>query len=465
MADIDTLINGNLSSEHVHSLNIVAKEITGAKATVAEIDAAAIITGSIDTNKVTIHSDDGSMNLTGSLQQFYDENGVVRIQMGKDGKGNFTFGIFDETGTGVILNDQGLGERGIADGVIVNEHISSDTRIPGTKLDIDDVVWCINNSINNENDRKISYQKIRVDKTGNSLEVEFGELAEQVEWDRNRITSVATQVVANQNNIKTLMERVEIDDGGDGEGTSITEQLSSLTQTVEGITTEVSELETKYNEVSGKVDSVSDKQSTLEQTVDGFKLSVESTYVSKEAFDAEVEDLNAKINNVDVEISDDKIMSIVSSTFYSKEQVDSAISSSATATLDDVNSLYAKKDDLLNYRQETNSQLSQTSDEIMMKFTESLQYVTDVEGELTQFREEVSTKIRFSSDGIELGKTDSPFKTVLDNERLAFIEENNTVAYISNNKMNITNVEVQDELIMGNFSWVNINNHLRLRRR
>ncbi len=456
VADIDILISGNLSSEHVHSLNIVAKDMVADNATVAEINAAAIIAGSIDTNKVTIHSDDGSMNLTGSLQQFRDENGVVRIQMGKDGQGNFTFGLFDESGTGVILNDQGLGERGIADGVIVDSHISSDTRIPGTKLDIDDVVWCINNSINNENDRKISYQKIRVDKTGNSLEVELGSLEKQIKWDKERITEVATKVVANEKNIKTLMEKIEIDDGGEGEGTTITEQLSSLKQTVDGITTEVSELETKYDEVSGKVASVSDKQSTLEQSVDGFKLEVESNYTTKQELSNTKTELEAKITNASLNITDEQILSIVSKSYYTKTEVDTSI--------DSLDGKYAQVSDVENLKEEYSSQMNQTAEDITMKFNESKSYTKEIQDELITFREDFETNIKFSAQGIELGKTNSPFKATFDNERLAFFEDDVVVAYVSNNRMNATNVSVQNELAIGDYKWVSTSNgHLRLK--
>lgn len=456
VADIDTLINGNLSSEHVHSLNIVAKDMVADNATVAEINAAAIIAGSIDTNKVTIHSDDGSMNLTGSLQQFKDENGVVRIQMGKDGQGNFTFGLFDESGEGVILSDQGLGERGLAEGVIVDSHINPDANIPGTKLDIGSIIGCINSGTNNPNQNTISYKKIYVDESDDTLNVVFGEIEKQVEYDANRLTTLETEVSVNAEKIELLMERTEIDDGGEDEGTTLREQVSQLTQTVEGITTDVSELETKYDEVSGKVASVTDKQSTLEQTVDGFKLDVQSNYTTKQELSSTKTELEAKINNASLNITDEQILSVVSKSYYTKTEVDTSI--------DSLDGKYAQVSDVENLREEYSSQMSQTAEDITMKFNESKYYTKEIQDELINFKEDFETNIKFSTQGIELGKTNSPFKATFDNERLAFFEDGVVVAYISNNRMNATNVSVQNELAIGNYKWVSTSNgHLRLK--
>ena len=48
------------------------------------------------------------MTLRGNLLQFKDSNGIVRIQIGKDSKGAYTFTLYDATGKGVLINQDGI---------------------------------------------------------------------------------------------------------------------------------------------------------------------------------------------------------------------------------------------------------------------------------------------------------------------------------------------------------------------
>ena len=59
---------------------------------------------------------------------------------------------------------------------------------------------------------------------------------------------------------------------------------------------------------------------------------------------------------------------------------------------------------------------------------------------------------------MELGQINSPFTASLDNKKLAFLENDKEVAYISNNKMHITQAEIGHSLKIGNveqgfFTW------------
>ena len=106
LAEITTLVNGNLTSDNIQSMVITGDKFTVENgfiknAMIDSINANKINTGTINTNNVKIQSNDGSMILQGNLQQFKDKNGKVRIQLGKDAKGNFTFVLYDENGTGL----------------------------------------------------------------------------------------------------------------------------------------------------------------------------------------------------------------------------------------------------------------------------------------------------------------------------------------------------------------------------
>ena len=57
--------------------------------------------------------------------------------------------------------------------------------------------------------------------------------------------------------------------------------------------------------------------------------------------------------------------------------------------------------------------------------------------------------IRFKGALIELGKVGNSFTAELSNEELAFKEDGQTIAYISNQSLVITNAEIRNRLSLG----------------
>ena len=93
--------------------------------------------------------------------------------------------------------------------------------------------------------------------------------------------------------------------------------------------------------------------------------------------------------------------------------------------------------------------ITQNSTEIRMDFTA----ITD------EIKENVSTNqllleeyIRFKGALIELGKVGNAFTAELSNEELAFKENGQKIAYISNQSLVITNAEIRNKLSLGNES-------------
>ncbi len=105
------------------------------------------------------------------------------------------------------------------------------------------------------------------------------------------------------------------------------------------------------------------------------------------------------------------------------------------------------------------SYVVQTSQDITMNFNELRNYTTEVDGQLQELNDELRTYIRFDADGIELGKLGSAFLSRLSSSRLSFLQDQVEVAYVSNNKLYITDTEVNNKLTIGNgangyFDWV-----------
>ena len=119
----------------------------------------------------------------------------------------------------------------------------------------------------------------------------------------------------------------------------------------------------------------------------------------------------------------------------------------------------AKKADMTYVQSTVQSAQTQTAEAIENRFSESKTYTDNALGEYRQLKEDVYAWQRFSADGMEIGKSNSPFKTRLSNSRLSFLENDTEVAYIGESALNITNARVRQILSVGTetdgwFDWV-----------
>ena len=311
-AQIKTLVNGNLTSDNILSFNLTSEKVTVDDAFIKDamvdtISAAKINSGEINTNVVTIGSEDGGMLITGSTQQFKDKNGNVRIQIGKDASGDFTFVLYGEDGTGQLINQNGITASAISDGLIVNNMVSDNAAISGGKLDISSVIM----EINGDSSTTINSSKIYLNEQKQSLEVAFNSLKTKVdtiqevtiEGDLNAIVeqvqSNTTKIEANTENIGTLI----------AEDTVIKKQVTDLKGTVEKTET-----------------TLTSKYTSLNQSLEGFKTTVADTYATKSSVTDVVDNLNANYSTTSTMNSaiDQKVQEIsasVSSTYATKNEV------------------------------------------------------------------------------------------------------------------------------------------------
>ena len=257
-ADINTLVNGHLTSENIQSLHLTAANTTIENALIKDamidtLSASKINSGIINTNNVSIQSDDGSMLLQGNLQQFKDKDGKVRIQIGKDATGNFTFVLYDETGKGQLINQNGIqSSDAIKDGLIVDSKVADNANINGSKLDISSVISNINN-----NTSTIKASHIKFDDTEQTLDVSFNQLKKTVDTIKDitidgDLSSVIEQVTTNTTNIgiaqgqiSTLIDNTTITKQ-DGTVTQLKDEYNKTKDTVNEHSVTIGKLETNY---------------------------------------------------------------------------------------------------------------------------------------------------------------------------------------------------------------------------
>lgn len=123
-----------------------------------------------------------------------------------------------------------------------------------------------------------------------------------------------------------------------------------------------------------------------------------------------------------------------------------AISKTSSEIMSEVRETYISKTDLETVRRDFETSITQNSKEIRMDFTTITDEIKDNVASNQQLIEEY---IRFRGALIELGKVGNSFTAELSNEQLAFKENGQTIAYISNQSLVITNAEIRYKLSLG----------------
>ena len=188
VAAIDNLIAGNVSTELGHIIRLTAENVNIDEAVIRDLIASQITVsmlkaGTISSNKFDISSDDGGMTIVGNTMQFKDKSGNIRIQIGRDSNNDFTFVLYDETGTGVLIDSTGIKESAISDGLINNDMVADGT-LSKDKLSFDIV----------EGDGNGNLDAGKVIINGHGIDVEFTSVKQTITETNDRIDNLTDQI-------------------------------------------------------------------------------------------------------------------------------------------------------------------------------------------------------------------------------------------------------------------------------
>lgn len=160
----------------------------------------------------------------------------------------------------------------------------------------------------------------------------------------------------------------------------------------------------------------------------------------------------------DITAATDSITSTVSQTYATKDEVEQTY-----ATKSEVK----QTSDSLTVSIESNvSQINSVATDLQSTKTAVTDRLEDVDTSIgsvsNRLNEEIETRsayMRFeqtqSGDPLlELGASSSSSKVRLTNEKLSFVSNDSEVAYVSNDRLNINNATINNELVMGNFVWI-----------
>lgn len=140
------------------------------------------------------------------------------------------------------------------------------------------------------------------------------------------------------------------------------------------------------------------------------------------------------------------------------EKIDNELNNAIEYLSSDSKDLLKKYDGLnlenAKIRKELNTALKQTRDEFLFQFNNYKQLLDETGRVVEQRFNDFSRYIRFKNGNIELGDINSPFKALLTHEKISFLKADAEVAYLSKNKLYITDAYIINSLRIGNFEFV-----------
>ena len=276
VAKIQTLVNGNLTSENIHSLHLTSASVTVENgfiknAMIENLDVSKVNAGDISTNKFRIKSDDGGIEIVGATQQFKDKNNKVRVQIGRDKKNNFTFSLFDETGVGVLIDHTGIKKGAIANDLIVSDMIASDS-VGEKQINYSSFVTGFNKDTNTNT---IKSTKIMLNNQNQTLDIAFNSIKTQVDTTKALTESHSTTIGIMQGQISTAINNTQI--VKDGQTILLKDDYNRTVQTIDSMKNTIS---SHTSQISGLNSTVSTQGSSINQLKSQIALKVEQTDIT-----------------------------------------------------------------------------------------------------------------------------------------------------------------------------------------
>lgn len=148
------------------------------------------------------------------------------------------------------------------------------------------------------------------------------------------------------------------------------------------------------------------------------------------------------------------ITSLVSETEVISGQSQTALNT-ATAANNLANNV---NNDLQGYKTTVSTQFQQTSSSFEMQFNNVTDLINQVGDTESEHYDELHKYIRFVNGVIILGEEGNQLTAELSNTKLSFKQNGTEIAYVSNNKLYITNAEILTNVIIGNFEFTPRNN-------
>lgn len=315
------ITGGNIQTGGLTGDNLNMNTVFIRDANIIDMSAGKITSGEINTNQVTITSEDGGMKIIGATQQFLDKNNRIRIQLGQDAQGEFDFYILSEAGE-ILFNTRGITGNAIEQGLIKEEMIG-DGAVGGKKINWTSFSTEFNKDTNTNT---LKSSKILLDGTSQTLDIHFNKLESKVEENIETTISNTTQLNIADGKINTLIQDTTIIK--DGETIKLVDDYNRTTQTVSSMNSIIGNHTSQINEATGQITSVNTRISNVERDLNGLSSKVSATETNLNNNYSTTSAMNSAINQ-----SASSIRGEVSSTYVTNNTANNIFATKASMEL------------------------------------------------------------------------------------------------------------------------------------
>lgn len=135
--------------------------------------------------------------------------------------------------------------------------------------------------------------------------------------------------------------------------------------------------------------------------------------------------------------------------------VRASIQTEADSIRQEVSANYAGSNDLATLKTQVSTLAAQTEDKFTWQSTRIDELQSGLDGQEANAEQirQIQTYMTFGEDGLSIGKTGNPFTFRVMNDRLAFYMNDTEVAYLSNNKLYVTQAEILTRMQIGAFAF------------
>ena len=281
-SEIVDLLSGTVTTGSLQSIVISAKNAVIDTAYLEDLMAKNITVNhlkaeDINTDQIGLASEDGSLTITGATMQFSDDTGV-RLQLGKDVEGNFSFILRGEN-SAVLIDENGLQENAVTDGLIKTRMLEDGA------VDTGKVNWESTGATTDANGYPVwKSSNIIVEEDGSTVTEKFQTISSDIDTQAGEITQLIADTTILKEDVTTVkmindyhQTKQTVNSSLDiiGSHTSSIGEISSKTNVLE------KNLEETKNTITSTKKDLNDRITTTNSefiaSLDRFKLSLEES--------------------------------------------------------------------------------------------------------------------------------------------------------------------------------------------
>lgn len=280
--EIVDLLSGTVTTGSLQSIVISAKNAVIDTAYLEDLMAKNITVNhlkaeDINTDQIGLASEDGSLTITGATMQFSDDTGV-RLQLGKDAEGNFSFILRGEN-SAVLIDENGLQENAVTDGLIKTRMLENGA------VDTGKVNWESAGATTDANGYPVwKSSNIIVEEDGSTVTTKFQNITSEIDETAREITQLITEATTIEENGEPVALKTAFNATKDTL-TEYSKTLSDHTSTLKdhgtAITSNASQISNFYQGLDEFKQTVSETTSLLANMALGESLYINNIFNEK----------------------------------------------------------------------------------------------------------------------------------------------------------------------------------------